>query len=242
MGAVEGAAAVGRKEFEQFHDRYSARVRSLINWYLLYWGWQADRDDEVMLTTLEHEDIYNDVMVTVFEQWEKVQTRERAELVQWLDELVKAGCIQYFLRFSTYPVVSDDVLRERAATDYTPNGADAVIAKELWVQTVRALSPRQREVWSRAYKGYNNTEIANQLGMTPEAVRKQLSRSKQIVQHQAEARDNAVAEDLGFAVREQKQTRGAPRLLHGQLPHVVAMLRRTINSALKRLSNGRTSG
>jgi RNA polymerase sigma factor (sigma-70 family) len=80
---------------------------------------------------------------------------------------------------------SRDVSPREMGMRATPSPQKQLELLDIVQQLTIALSPRARETWTRHLEGFGNQDIAEALGMSPNAVGAMLSRSRKILQERA---------------------------------------------------------
>jgi RNA polymerase sigma factor (sigma-70 family) len=80
---------------------------------------------------------------------------------------------------------SRDVSARQIGLRATPTPHKQLELVDLVERLTVALSPRAREAWTRPLEGFGNQDIAEAMGMTPNAVGAMLSRSRKILQERA---------------------------------------------------------
>ncbi|WP_369036274.1 RNA polymerase sigma factor [Streptomyces adonidis] len=144
---------------EEFSDFYRRSIRDLTG-FLVNQG----------ASLPEAADIAQDTMTKAYRGWTGIRT-PRA----WVHTVASRAYIRQATQAREEPV---DPLPEPMSPLLRPNAVAEWEARHDVLQQVKALPPRQRQVLAWTISEFTPSEIAEQLGLTPEAVRASLKKAR----------------------------------------------------------------
>ncbi|MEV0726596.1 sigma-70 family RNA polymerase sigma factor [Micromonospora purpureochromogenes] len=157
------------EEFNAFYKGFMAR---LAGWLILH-GWASEADAY---------DVAQDTMRLAYEKWPTIQHPKA-----WARRTASRLCIQRLAEGEVLPVedVDDRIPRKG-------DGCPLAVSDTLqdFMAALRKLPPRQRQLLLWAFEEYEPTEIAEELKMTPEAVRSSLWKARRRLAEIMRAQDS----------------------------------------------------
>jgi RNA polymerase sigma-70 factor (ECF subfamily) len=115
-------------------------------------------------------DIAQDTMTKAYRRWMDIE-QPRA----WAHRVASRALVRHFSRAVEDPTES---IPEPSSLLPRPDAAHEWEAQQSTLHVLQALPPRQRQVLAWTLSGYTPTEIADELGMSPEAVRSSLKKAR----------------------------------------------------------------
>jgi RNA polymerase sigma-70 factor (ECF subfamily) len=152
-------AAAGHAADAEFSAFYRATMRVLVN-FLLY-----QRAPLAVAT-----DIAQDTMIKAYRRWSDI-TYPRT----WVHTVASRALVRHVAE--TYEDLVDQ-LPEPSALLAQPQDATAWESRQILLQVMRRLPPRQAQVLAWTFSDFTPAEIAEQLGMTPNAVSASLKKAR----------------------------------------------------------------
>ncbi|MEV4334768.1 sigma-70 family RNA polymerase sigma factor [Streptomyces sp. NPDC049597] len=147
---------------EEFSDFYRKTIRGLTG-FLVNQG----------ASLPEAADIAQDTMVQAYRSWAGLRA-PRA----WVHAVASRAYIRRLAEVREEPVDSPP---EPTSRLLRPNAVEEWEARHDALQWVKALPPRQRQVLAWTISEFTPAEIAEQLGLTPEAVRASLKKARRAI-------------------------------------------------------------
>jgi RNA polymerase sigma-70 factor (ECF subfamily) len=172
------AAGAGRRDARSaqqvaaFSDFYRAFVPTLVAFLV----WQGAR-------LADAADIAQDTMAEAYRAWHRIDRPEA-----WARRVASRAYARRIASIEEDPV---DAVPD-ARSPLLPNDADpeAFIGRHEVLHLLTLLPPRQRQVMAWTFDGHSPTEIAEELTMTPGAVRASLSKARRaLAAHLAAAKE-----------------------------------------------------
>ncbi|WP_232236337.1 sigma-70 family RNA polymerase sigma factor [Nocardia sp. BMG51109] len=163
-------AALRRSQFEQFYVLMAPELRGFA---------RSLTSDEGAAADAVH-----DAMIRLLDRWDRLHTLPLPNLrayafnsVRWaFQDRARARYREGTTSLDSMPFVERDSAVASPAT--TDSGAEDLIAEETTRQILRVLSPRERELTTRLIAGRTPGEIADELNMNPDTVRRLISRAR----------------------------------------------------------------
>ncbi|AYG78494.1 hypothetical protein DWB77_00601 [Streptomyces hundungensis] len=159
---LEGASADSLNILARTHEFpafYRSMIRSLV-WFLMNQGANAHLAA----------DIAQDTMMKAYRRWNDIE-QPRA----WVHRVASRALVRHIATVLEEP--AEDV-PEPSSLLPRPDAIATWESEQDILRVLRALPPRQRQVLAWTLSGYSSTEIAEELGMTAEAVRSSLKKAR----------------------------------------------------------------
>lgn len=167
-----GTAGPAQGSEDEFADYYRDHIRRLTA-YLIYQGAAAHLAA----------DIAQDAMITVYQRWAEI---ESPRPYTW--RVAYRAFLRRVLGEREQPVGE---VPEPAALLPRPGEAEAWLQEQDIIHVVRALSPRQRQVFALTIDGWTPAEIAELLGLDSATVRSSLKKARRNADGHRRNRDDA---------------------------------------------------
>jgi RNA polymerase sigma factor (sigma-70 family) len=142
-----------------FSEFYRGFIKRLVGFLM----WQGARLQDAA-------DIAQQTMALAYQSWETIQRPEA-----WAHTVASRALARRIASIDEDPV---EQLPERSALLSAPVAAGAWEDQQEILRLLRELPPRQRQVMAWTFDGYSPAEIAEQLRITPEAVRASLQKAR----------------------------------------------------------------
>jgi RNA polymerase sigma-70 factor (ECF subfamily) len=157
--ARDGESAARLLLNEEFSAFYKATLRPLVQFLM-------NQGASLHLAA----DIAQETMTKAYRRWMEIE-QPRA----WVHRVASRALVRHFSRAVEDPTES---IPEPSSLLPRPDAAHEWEARQGTLHVLQALPPRQRQVLAWTLSDYTPTEIASELGMTPEAVRSSLKKAR----------------------------------------------------------------
>ncbi|WP_331719919.1 sigma-70 family RNA polymerase sigma factor [Streptomyces sp. NBC_00147] len=156
-----------RDDFPTFYRRFLPRLAAFLMWQ----GAPGDRAA----------DLAQEAMIKAYNKWQDIRSPEA-----WTRRVASRELVRHFSRVEEEPVeqVPDTV----ASLVPRPDELAEWECKHELLTLLKLLPPRQRQVLAWSVTGYTPSQIAEELGLTPETVRGNLSKARRSVASYIRAR------------------------------------------------------
>ncbi|MFF2518262.1 RNA polymerase sigma factor [Streptomyces sp. NPDC058086] len=151
-GSQEPACATGaaQAEFPAFYRRFLPTLVAFLMWQ----GAPGDRAT----------DLAQETMIKAYNKWHDIRSPQA-----WTRRVASRELVRYFSRVEEEPV--DQVPDTAASLLPRPDELAEWECKHELLNLLKLLPPRQRQVLAWSMTGYTPSQIAEELGLTPETVR-----------------------------------------------------------------------